>query len=78
MSALNCFIPGDKLDKFVAHLHGKGFATRPYSTSTSVMPVGVQVKVGTQWYGVVYNKNFKRYTVDIRLKDFVQSFQTVL
>jgi hypothetical protein len=78
MSASNCFIPRDKLDKFVDHIHGKGFVTRPYTSVTSVLPLGIQIKVGTQWFGVVYNKNFKRYTVDIRLKDFVQSFKSVL
>lgn len=78
MSTLNCFIPANKLAEFVQHVHSKGFVTRPYTPSTSVLPVGVQVKVGKHWLAVVYNKNFKRYTVDIRLKDFVQSFNAAL
>lgn len=78
MTPLNCYIARDQLDAFVAHCAGKGFVTRPYYTSTSVLPIGVQVRLHKVWYGVVYNKNFKRYTVDRRLKDFVDSFKTML
>jgi hypothetical protein len=71
MSTINCFIPAGKLEAFEAFASTNGHATRPHS---SLYVNGMQVKVGQHWMAVVWNKNWKRYTADIRLKQLVDAF----
>ena len=71
MSTINCFIPAGELDAFCDFAHNSGYDVRPHS---SLYATGIQVKVGPHWMAVVWNKNWKRYTADIRMKDLVDKF----
>jgi hypothetical protein len=70
MSVINCFIPLGKLEAFSEFARNNGYEVRPH---TSVF-AGIQVKVGPHWMAVVWNKNWKRYTADIRMKHLVDNF----
>ncbi|NCQ51837.1 hypothetical protein GW796_08080 [archaeon] len=59
------------MSSFENHCNDFGYKIRPHSSLTQI---GIQVLKDGHWMGVVWNKNFKRYTVDIRMKELVDSF----
>jgi hypothetical protein len=56
---------------FLVFCHKNGYVTRPHSNPWIDAH---QIKFKGHWMGIVFNKTYKRYTVDKRLSLVVQSF----
>lgn len=69
----NCYIDRGQLTEFTWYLNSRGVKTRDHS---SLHAQGIQAFKDGHWMAIVWNKNWRRYTVDQRLGQFVQDFRS--
>lgn len=74
MSAIDCFISDHELGNFATFLCGSGFDIRQ---DPNPFTNGIQVRRNGHWMGIIWNKAWKRYTVDSRLKDLLERYLEV-
>ena len=67
----DCYIESGQLTSFTWYLNSRGVETRNHS---SPYVTGIQALKDGHWMAVVWNKNWRRYTVDRRLAEYVQDF----
>jgi hypothetical protein len=69
------FVEQGAVDEFEQFLNAHSIVTRPHPTLNTA---GFQAHHSGHWMAVVWNKNWKRYTVDSRLATFVTQFKSTV
>lgn len=66
-------IAPNQLQLFKQFLTQRGTSWREHSSHQLID--GIQVQSGKHWMGVVWNKNYRAYTVDKRLEKLLTEFK---